>query len=85
MAPRHSEERYRALIETTDTGFVVIDKDGLVLDANPEYVRLTGHRDLSEIIGRSVIEWTADSEKKKNTKAIKAAFEKGYIRNLQIE
>ena len=36
-----NEEKYRTLIETTRTGFVIIDKDGLVLDANPEYVRLT--------------------------------------------
>jgi PAS domain S-box-containing protein len=82
---RKSEDKYRTLIETTGTGFVIIDKDGLVLDANPEYVRLTGHHDLSEIVGRSVIEWTSDSEKGKNTAAIKAALEKGYIRNLEID
>ena len=82
---RDNESKYRTLIETTDTGFVIIDKDGLVLDANPEYVRLTGHRDLSEIVGRSVIEWTAYSEKGKNAAAIKAALEKGYIRNLEID
>jgi len=84
-ALQKSGNKYRTLIETTGTGFVVIDKDGLVLDANPEYVRLTGHRDLSEIIGRSVIEWTADSEKEKNTKAIKTAIKKGYIKNLEID
>ncbi|MCX5817232.1 MAG: PAS domain S-box protein [Proteobacteria bacterium] len=82
---RESEDKYRTLIETTDTGFVIIDKDGLVLDANLEYVRLTGHHDLSEIVGRSVIEWTADYEKGKNAAAIKTAFEKGYIRNLEVD
>ena len=84
-AQRESEDKYRTLIETTDTGFVIIDKDGLVLDANLEYVRLTGHHDLSEIVGRSVLEWTADSEKSQNTAAIKTALEKGYIRNLEID
>ena len=82
---RQTEDKYRTLVETTGTGFVIIDKDGLVLDANPEYVRLTGHYDLSEIVGRSVIEWTADSEKEKNAAAIKAAHENGYIRNLEID
>ncbi|MCX5812166.1 MAG: PAS domain S-box protein, partial [Proteobacteria bacterium] len=82
---RRSEDKYRTLVETTGTGFVIIDKDGLVLDANLEYVRLTGHHDLSEIVGRSVIEWTADSEKGKNSAAIKATLEKGYTRNLEID
>ncbi|MCX6701249.1 MAG: MEDS domain-containing protein, partial [Methanomicrobiales archaeon] len=84
-ALRESEEKYRTLIETTDTGFVFIDQGGLVLDANPEYVRLTGHRDLKEIFGRSVIEWTADYEKEKNAAAVKTCFEKGSIRNLEID
>jgi PAS domain S-box-containing protein len=80
-----SEDKYRTLIETTDTGFVIIDQDGGVLDANSEYVRLTGHHDLSEIVGRSVMEWTADYEKEKNAAAVKACFEQGYIRNLEID
>ena len=84
-ALRKSEDKYRTLIETTNTGYVIIDQDGLVLDANSEYVRLTGHHDLSEIVGRSVMEWTAESEKEKNAAAVKACFDKGYIRNLEID
>ena len=80
-----NEKKYRTLIETTRTGFVIIDQDGLVLDANQEYVRLTGHHNLSEIVGRSVIEWTADYEKGKNAAALGECFEKGYIRNLEID
>ncbi len=84
-ALRESEIKYRTLIETTNTGYVIIDQNGLVRDANSEYVRLTGHHDLSEIAGRSVIEWTAESEKEKNAEALKACFDKGYIRNLEID
>jgi PAS domain-containing protein len=61
-----SEEVYRALVETTGTGYVILDTEGRVLDANPEYVRLTGHRTLEEISGKNVIEWTAGYEKEKN-------------------
>jgi PAS domain S-box-containing protein len=84
-ALRESEKKYRALIETTQTGFVIINQIGLVLDANPEYVRLTGHHDLSDIVGRSVIEWTADHEKEKNAAAVGECVRKGYIRNLEID
>jgi PAS domain S-box-containing protein len=80
-----SEELYRALVETTGTGYVIIDKDGKVLDANTEYVRLTGHHTLEEILGRSVIEWTAGYEKEKNEVAVKKCARDGYIRNLEID
>jgi PAS domain S-box-containing protein len=82
---RASEEQYRALIETTGTGYVIIDTDGRVLDANPEYVRLTGYHTLREITGRSVVEWTATYEKEKNAEAIKKCARDGYIRNLEID
>ena len=84
-ALRESETKYKALIETTGTGFVIIDSEGRVIDANTEYLRLTGHRDLSQIRGRSVIEWTADYEKEKNTEAVKKCAREGRIRNLEID
>lgn len=76
---------YRGLIETTDTGFVILDQEGKVLDANREYVRLSGHEDISQIRGRSVVEWTADYEKEKNAEAVGKCFREGQIRNLEID
>ena len=82
---KKSEEKYRALIETTDTGYVIIDGKGVVLDANREYVRLTGRKTLDEIKGRSVIEWTAKYDLKRNAHKVKKCFEKGFVRNLEID
>ena len=84
-ALRESEAKYRTLIETTDTGFVIIDQNGTVLDANQEYVRLTGHHYVNEILGRNVTEWTAPYQKERNALAVKECFETGYIRNLEID
>lgn len=84
-ALRESEEKYRALIETTNTGFVIIDKKGKVLDANPEYVRLAGRSELNEIRGRNVIEWTAEYEKEKNAASIAKCYKDGQIKNLEID
>jgi len=77
-----SEEKYRTLVETTGTGFVIIDDQGRVLDANREYVDLSGHLSLDEIAGRNVIEWTAAYERDKNAEAIRQCVRDGYIRNL---
>jgi PAS domain S-box-containing protein len=84
-ALRKSEMIYQSLVDTTETGFVIIDIEGRVLDANAEYVRLSGHRDLADIRGRNVIEWTAEYEKGKNAEAVRLCAETGYIRNLEID
>ena len=81
---RHSEAMYRTLIETTGTGYVILDLNGKVVEANPEYVRLTGHRDVREIRGRSVLEWTAADEREKNELEIRRCKENGYVRNLEV-
>ena len=84
-ALRHSEATHRALIEMTNTGFVVVDSEGRVIDANDEYVSMTGYRVLADIIGRRVLEWTAEYEKEKNAAAVAKCFREGLIRNLEID
>ena len=83
-ALKESELRYRALIETTDTGFVILDEAGRVTDANLQYVRLTGHRRLKEIIGRGVEEWTEENDRGKNRTAVRECFRRGFVRGLEI-
>ena len=76
---------YRGLIETTDTGFVILDQDGKVINANQEYVRLSGHEDFGQISNRHVIEWTAEYEKEKNGEAVGRCLREGQIKNLEID
>jgi two-component system, cell cycle sensor histidine kinase and response regulator CckA len=80
-----SEEKYRALVEATDTGYLILDEEGRVVDANREYVRLSGHRELGEILGRSVIEWTAAHEQQTNAEAVARCVKDGFIRNLVVD
>ncbi|MFZ4591873.1 MAG: PAS domain S-box protein, partial [Ignavibacteria bacterium] len=82
---RESEEKYRNLVELTKTGFLIMDSRGIVLEANDEYVRLSGHKSFSEIEGRSVLEWTAEYEKEKNIAAVEEVSRKGFINNFEID
>ncbi len=82
---RESEERYRTIIETTGTGFAVTDDEGRILDANQKYVRLTGHHDLTEILNRSIIEWTAAYDRDKKILTTRRCIRDGFIRNLEID
>ena len=84
-ALRESEEKYRALIETTGTGYVITDMQGRVVDANPEYVRLTGHQALQEILGRRFTEWTAQHDLARTAEAVRRCAELGFTRNFEIE
>lgn len=80
-----SEETYRNLVETTDTGYLIGDTEGRVVDANAEYVRLTGRRTLEEILGHAVFEWTAEHDRARNAEEIRKCAETGMVRDLEID
>lgn len=82
---KESENKYRALIETTNTGFVILDSNGRVLDANNEYLILTGYNTQNELLGRYITEWTASYDIEKNIKAVEQCFKEGFIRNFEID
>ena len=84
-AVRKSEEKYRVLVETTDTGFLILNNDGKVIDANAEYVRLAGHRELADIRGKAVSEWTADYDRQRNAEAVDQCVKVGFIKNFGID
>ena len=83
-ALKESEKKYKHLIETTDTGFVILDEKGNVLDANREYLRMTGYGNLSDILGRPVTDWTAPEDLQRNAGEIKKCLRTGSVRNLEI-
>jgi len=82
---KESETKYRSLIETTNTGFAIIDVEGKVRDANDEYIRLSGHNILGQIIGRKVTEWTAEYDRARNAEEIALCLKQGFVRNLEID
>lgn len=84
-ALKESERKYKLLIETTHTGFVILDAAGRVLDANQEYVRMTGRGGLEEIRGRSVTDWTAPADLERNAAEVRKCLETGSVRNLEID
>lgn len=84
-ALRESEGKYRTLIETTDTGYVIVGREGEVLDANAEYVKLSGHDIVQEIVGKPVFEWTAPYDLERNAQALRKCTERGFIKNLEID
>ena len=84
-ALKASEEKYKFLIEATRTGYVIIDGEGRVADANAEYVRMSGHERLGDILGRSVSEWTAEHDRARNAAEVGKCLATGSVRNLEVD
>lgn len=82
---RESEEKYRILIDTTNTGYVILDENGFVIDANNEYARLTGRQSLEEIIGHKVTEWTALYDQARMMKKIRKCFDSRTVHHMEID
>ena len=80
-----SEKKYRKLINTTDTGFVIISTLGVVIDANHNYLKLTGRKSIKDIIGRNVLDWTHKSSLLVNKEAINLCTSQGYVKNIELD
>ncbi len=55
----------------------------MVVDANEPYLRLVGVKQLADIIGRSVIEWTAPESKEENAAAVALCAKQGYVKDFE--
>ncbi len=84
-ALREGRERIAQVLDTTHTGYVIIDGEGRVRDANPEYVRLTGHERLEHVLGRNVAEWTAEHDRERNANEVGKCMQQGFVRNLVVD
>ena len=80
-----NEEKYRSLIEATGTGYVIIDTNGVVFDANLNYAELCGRSSASEVIGHSVMEWTAEHDRERSVEAIRNCVDRGGVNHIEVD
>lgn len=59
---KREEEQYRILFENTDTGFILFDRDGVVLDCNQAFTRIIARDKSKEIIGSNLDDWVRHSD-----------------------
>ncbi|MDR3629067.1 MAG: PAS domain S-box protein [Desulfocapsaceae bacterium] len=85
QALQKSEDKYRKIIETTGTGYVILDDQGRVIDANQEYAKLTGRKTVEDVLGHSVLEWTAPHDLERNKLEVGKCAEQGFVRNIEID
>jgi PAS domain S-box-containing protein len=59
------ERKYRTLIETTDTGYSIVDQSGKLQEANGKYVQLAGYESFKDLRGKNVLEIVAPYDRDK--------------------
>lgn len=80
---RESELVYRTLVAETETGFVSLSPRGVVLEANAPYVAMAGFREASEIVGRSILAWTAPEFETETLSFLARAVEQSHVRHFE--
>ncbi len=80
-----SENRLRHFIESADTGYLALDLNFRVLEANEEFLRLCGHGTLDEILGREPDAWFSPQSVDIFQRARSACLLHGTARNLELE
>jgi PAS domain S-box-containing protein len=73
-ALRESEERYRALVETSPDA-IVVHRDGRFIYANPAALRLYGVGSFEELEGKSVLEFSHPDDREEIAVRVKQAAE----------
>jgi len=81
---KKSEKKYMNLVETTRTGFFVVDSSGNVLDANGEFAALAGFTDVDQIIGRNASELVVEQDLPLLEKGMAECIRNGYVRDLEM-
>jgi PAS domain S-box-containing protein/putative nucleotidyltransferase with HDIG domain len=69
---RASESRYRRIVETTNEGFFMGDRDYNVVFANPRFAEMLGYSDPREIAGRPTADFLFDSDQEAHAAQVDA-------------
>ena len=80
---QEAEKRFVRLLENTNTGLLVVDVAGRVISANDHYARMAGAQSANELIGRSVLEWTAPECVEENAAAVARCAGQGCVSDFE--
>lgn len=82
---KESEEKYRRVVEATDTGYAVTDKEGKILDANMKFVHMTGTSSLNKIMGHTLERNTSPNDYEKYRQLISKCYADYTVHTAEID
>jgi len=81
---KQSEERYRNLVENAASGIVMLDLNGLILEANEAFASMLGYN-RKELLGRSFNSFVSKEDLPKAKKGLKALRERTFLKNQELK
>ncbi len=79
---RQSERKYRQLIEMTGTGYLILDEEGAVLDANSRFLEMSGRTAISDVLGQNAFDWLLPRNLGMDSGQV---LSDGFVRNLEVD
>jgi len=79
---RQSERKYRQLIEMTGTGYLILDEEGVVLDANSRFLEMCGRTAISDVLGQNAFDWLLPRNLGTDSGQV---LSDGFVRNLEVD
>jgi len=64
---------------------VVLNDKNVVVDANTKYARLAGRRDIDHVLGKSILDWTAQHDRDRLSRELAGCLKKGFARSVEID
>jgi PAS domain S-box-containing protein len=83
QALRDSEQRYRALVETSPDGIMLTDLTGMIQLCNRRTVELAGLSDAGELIGRSVLTLVVREDHARVIANFRRVVQDGQLHNIE--
>lgn len=80
-----AENKYWALVNTTQLGYTILDKQGRVIDANDEFIRITGYEKLEDIIGTDARAWISDLGRTNLYQGIDDLIKTGRVVGVEVD
>lgn len=80
-----TEERYKTLLDTTSTGYVMLDAEGKILDANREFTRLVHQDSPAALLGSSIINYIGENDRRQMLTTLGELLDGEPVRNRTFE
>lgn len=80
-----SEMKYRALVEATDTGYSIVDQNGILKDANERYISLLGYSNLLDLKGKQLLSWIAPHHRNRVMECMKMCIKSRKVNYSEVD
>jgi PAS domain S-box-containing protein len=81
---KKTESKLSYILEKTSTGLVIMDENGIILEANDSFLNMVGINSLDVLVGRKMTDWSSTESAKTTADAIAECKENQAVTDVEI-